>query len=68
MNFHDPDSSRRVALAIEGTGVARLVLREPGTAIEAGDPRFRAGVFVDADGTPSIELRDAQGNKSWSAP
>ena len=66
--FHDPDFSRRATLAVDPTGVAQLVLREPGTGIEPQDTRLRAGVFVSPDGTPSIELRDAQGNKSWSAP
>lgn len=68
LNMHDPDFGRRVALAVGGNGEAQLLLREPGTAIEAGDPRFRAGVFVTLDGSPSIELRDAEGSRSWGAP
>lgn len=66
--LHDPDFSRRVALAIGREGEAQLVLREPGTAIQAEDPRFRAGFFVTLDGTPAIELRDAQGTRTWAAP
>jgi len=66
--MHDPDFARRVALAIGREGEAQLVLREPGTAIQTEDPRFRAGVFVTSDGTPSIELHDGEGNKIWGAP
>lgn len=66
--MHDPDFARRVALSVGREGEAQLVLREPGTAIQTEDPRFRAGVFVTLDGTPSIELRDAEGNRTWSAP
>lgn len=68
LNMHDPDFGRRVALAVGRDGEAQLVLREPGTAIEAGDPRFRAGVFVTLDGLPSIELRNAEGSRTWGAP
>jgi hypothetical protein len=70
-----PDAAGFNLSASDGTQIARLGTRgtgdtyEPGVLLRLADMQGRARVVltVAPDGTPSIEMLDANGNVTWRA-
>ena len=73
---NEPETADFVLWAQDGTRIARLGTRNTPTSHAAGvdlaladaDGHVRLDLVVDENGTPSIQMFDADGNVTWSAP
>jgi hypothetical protein len=73
---NEPETADFVLWAQDGTRIARLGTRNTPTSHAAGVDlaladsagHIRIDMVVDENGTPSIQMFDADGNVTWSAP
>jgi hypothetical protein len=73
---NEPETADFVLWAQDGTRLARLGTRNTPTSHAAGvdlaladaDGHIRLDMLVDENGTPAIQMFDADGNVTWSAP